>query len=122
MQQPFSKLLMLENRLQKVYRHLSRQAARQGITSYRVHDNDLSEFPFVIELYDDKVYVSEYKGRHTLLQEEHEQWLRECSEAMGRVLGIPVENIFLKERRRKAGRLGQYQKLDERCRQFVVTE
>ncbi|MBD0289377.1 MAG: SAM-dependent methyltransferase, partial [Flavisolibacter sp.] len=38
---------MFRNRLEKVYRHISRQAHRQGITSYRIYDHDLPEFPFL---------------------------------------------------------------------------
>jgi 23S rRNA (cytosine1962-C5)-methyltransferase len=113
---------MFENRLQKVFRHLSKQAARQGVSCYRLYDHDLPEAPFIIEVYGDKLYVSEYKRRHALSEEEHEQWLEECKSVMSRVLGIPGENIFLKVRQRKAGRLGQYQKLDERRREYTVTE
>ncbi|WP_336721492.1 class I SAM-dependent methyltransferase [Paraflavisolibacter sp. H34] len=113
---------MFENRLQKVFRHLSRQAARQGVTCYRVYDHDLPEAPFLIEVYGDRLYASEYKRRHALSEEEHERWLEESRTVMSRVTGIPEENIYLKLRQRKAGRLGQYQKLDESRREFVVME
>ena len=61
MHQQDSKLLMFRNRLVKVYRHLSKQAARQGISCFRIYDHDLPEAPFIIEKYEDKLYVSEYK-------------------------------------------------------------
>src|SRR5215218_7883925 len=78
MQQSFGKLLSFQNRLQKVYRYLSKQARKQGISCYRVYDHDLPEAPFIIEVYDNKLYVSEYKRRHHLTDEEHEQWMEEC--------------------------------------------
>ena len=53
------KQVMFYNRLQKVYKHKSKQATRQNITCYRVYDHDLPEFPFCIELYQDKVYLAE---------------------------------------------------------------
>jgi 23S rRNA (cytosine1962-C5)-methyltransferase len=122
MEQPFGKYLMFRNRLEKVYRHVSKQAKRQGISCYRVYDHDLPEFPFIIERYEDKLYVSEYRRRHGLSDDEHESWLTSCKEVMGEVLSIPLEDIFLKLRQRKEGRLGQYQKIDEQKNEFIVNE
>src|SRR3954465_2564109 len=101
-----TKLEMFENRLLKVYKHRSKQARRQGISCYRVYDHDLPEFPFILELYEDKLYVSEYKRRHGLSDEEHEQWLDDCMAVMTKVLQVQPENIFLKMRQRKTGRTG----------------
>lgn len=122
MQQAFGKSLMFKNRLEKVYRHLSKGAKRQGISCYRIYDHDLPEFPFIIEVYEDKLYVSEYKRRHALSDEEHEQWLEECKSIMADVLGIGIENIFIKLRQRKEGRQGQYQKLAVEKNEFIVHE
>jgi 23S rRNA (cytosine1962-C5)-methyltransferase len=122
MQQAFDKYLMFQNRLEKVYRHLSKQAKKQDIGCYRIYDHDLPEFPFLIELYEDKVYVSEYKRRHLMSDEEHEEWMKQCKEVMEEVLSIPTENIFLRMRQRKEGRQGQYQKVDEARSEFIVCE
>jgi 23S rRNA (cytosine1962-C5)-methyltransferase len=122
MQQPFGKFLMFQNRLEKVFKHLSKQAKRQGVSCYRVYDHDLPEFPFIIEIYEDKLYVSEYKRRHSLSDEEHEKWLDECKKIMSSVLALTEENIFVKMRQRKEGRQGQYQKVDEAKNEFVVQE
>jgi 23S rRNA (cytosine1962-C5)-methyltransferase len=113
---------MFRNRLKKVYKHLSRQAQRQGVSCYRIYDHDLPEFPFVIELYEDKVYMAEYKRRHSLNDEEYELWWKESSKVITEITGVGEENIFFKMRKRKAGRLGQYQKLDEQKNEFVVSE
>jgi 23S rRNA (cytosine1962-C5)-methyltransferase len=122
MQQAFGKYLMFHNRLEKVYRHLGKQAKKQGISCYRIYDHDLPEFPFLIELYEDKVYVSEYKRRHSMSDEQYEAWLEECKKIMVEVLKVTEENIFLKMRQRKEGRQGQYQKVDEVKNEFVVQE
>ncbi|RYZ23064.1 MAG: SAM-dependent methyltransferase [Chitinophagaceae bacterium] len=113
---------MFRNRLQKVYRHIAKQAARQGISCFRIYDHDLPEAPFIIERYGDQLYVSEYKRRHGLDDEAHAAWLQGCLEVMQEVTGVPVENIWVKLRQRKEGRQGQYQKLDERKSEFVVPE
>lgn len=122
MQQLNEKFLMFYNRLQKVYKHLSKQAGRQGISCYRVYDHDLPEFPFLIEVYEDKLYVSEYKRRFEMSEEAHETWLEECKMVMSQVLPVKPEDIYVRIRQRKVGRLGQYQKLDETKNEFVVTE
>ncbi len=122
MNQPLGKFLSFQNRLRKVYRHISKQARRQGITCYRIYDHDLPEAPFIIEVYGDKIYVSEYKRHHNLPDEEYELWIEECLKIISVVTGIEKQNIFLKLRQRKEGRLGQYQKVAEEKTEFVVEE
>jgi 23S rRNA (cytosine1962-C5)-methyltransferase len=116
------KFIMFHNRLEKVVRHLSKQAKRLGVSCYRVYDHDLPEFPFCIEIYGDKLYVAEYKRRHGMTEEEHDIWMEGCLNVMCELLPVSPENIFLKLRQRKPGRLGQYQKFDEVQHEFVVEE
>jgi 23S rRNA (cytosine1962-C5)-methyltransferase len=113
---------MFSNRLKKVYRHLHRQAKRLGVTCYRIYNADLPEFPFCIERYADKLYVAEYKRRHPMTEEQHESWLQQCMIVLQEVLSVAPENIFLKLRQRKPGRLGQYQKQGDSKSEFVVEE
>lgn len=113
---------MLRNRLQKVYRHLSKQAKRLPVSCYRVYDHDLSEFPFCIELYGDHLYVAEYMRRHGMTDEEHNLWLEESLKIISEVLSVSKHNIFLKLRQRKAGRLGQYQRTGTEQHEFIVEE
>ena len=116
------KLIMFRNRLTKVYRHLSKQAKRAGISCYRLYDHDLPEFPFCMEWYNDKLYVAEYKRYHGLSEEEHDDWMEQSLGVMTGVLPVQKENIFLKLRQRKPGRLGQYQKYGDLQHEFVVEE
>ena len=113
---------MFHNRLLKVYRHLSRQAARQQISCFRFYDHDLPEFPFIIEQYGPRLYVSEYQRRHELTEELHDQWLEECKEVLSDTLQIDKKDIYLKLRKRKENRTAQYQKLDEAREEFIVEE
>ncbi len=116
------KLIMFQNRLTKVFRHLGKQAKRQGLSCYRVYDHDLPEFPFCIEFYGDKLYVAEYKRQHGMTEAEHDDWMEKSLAVISGVLGVLTENIFLKLRQRKPGRLGQYQKYDEVQHEFIVEE
>lgn len=122
MQQFSDKLLMFRNRLVKVYKHISKQAQKGGVSCYRIYDHDLPEFPLLVEKYDRYLYVSEYKRRHNLTEDEHEQWLESCKQVMAEVTGVEVTNIFIKVRQRKEGRQGQYQKVDVQKAEFVVNE
>ena len=116
------KFLMFRNRLEKVYRHLGKQAKRMGITCYRLYDHDLPEFPFCIEIYDQNIYVAEYKRRHGMDENEHDEWMKQSIVVVCEILKISDENIFLKLRQKKPGRLGQYQKTAGKQSEFIVEE
>jgi 23S rRNA (cytosine1962-C5)-methyltransferase len=116
------KLQMFRNRLTKMYRHVAKLARRQGVSCYRIYDHDLPEFPFCIELYEDKIYLAEYNRRHGMTDDEHQAWLESCVPVIGGILEIPDEKIYFRQRRRKAGRLDQYEKLASEQEFFVVKE
>jgi 23S rRNA (cytosine1962-C5)-methyltransferase len=116
------KLQMFQNRLTKVYKHREKQARRMGISCYRLYDKDLPEFPVSIDLYDTRVCVSEYKAKHNLTEEQHQEWLEGTVEVISSVLNIPEDDIYTKERRRKSNRHSQYQKTAEEKEFFEVKE
>ncbi|HTE11561.1 MAG TPA: class I SAM-dependent methyltransferase [Chitinophagaceae bacterium] len=116
------KIKMFSNRLTKVFRHLSKQARRQGISCYRIYDRDLPEFPLIIDVYEDKIYLSEYRAKHSLTEEQYEAWLNESLQVIATVTQVPDENIYLKQRKRKTGRQDQYQKTGEEMEFFTVKE
>lgn len=122
MEQSFGKYLMFENRLSKVYRHLSKQAKRQGIECYRIYDHDIPEFPFLIEIYGSELYVAEYKRNYKMEESEHEKWVEESLNVISKVTGINTDHIHVRERKRKGNRQDQYQKLREEKAEFVVEE
>ena len=113
---------MFRNRLAKVWRHKSKLAKRQGVGCFRVYDHDLPEFPFCIEMYEDRVYLAEYQRRHSMTEAEHAAWLESCVPVISAVLEVPDELIYFRERRRKAGRSDQYEKLASEQEFFVVKE
>lgn len=116
------KFLMFRNRLEKIFRHLGKQAKRMGITCYRLYDHDLPEFPFCIEKYEQNIYVAEYKRRHGMTDDEHEEWISKSIAIICEVLDVIEENIYLKLRQKKPGRLGQYKKTAENRSEFIVQE
>jgi len=119
---PDQKFLMFRNRLEKVYRHRSRLARRQGIGCYRLYDRDLPEFPLIIEIYDGHVHVAEYQARHELDEDDYESWLDQSLALIGEVLDAPPERVYCKRRQRKTSRQGQYRKLAALREEFIVKE
>lgn len=113
---------MFRNRLTKVYRHIGKQARRQGITCYRVYDHDLPEFPFCIEVYEENIYLAEYKRRFEMAEQEHEEFLENSIILICEVLEKPADNVYIKQRQRKPGRLGQYQRIATEQEFFTVQE
>jgi 23S rRNA (cytosine1962-C5)-methyltransferase len=116
------KFIMFRNRLEKIYRHLGKQAKRLQVSCYRLYDHDLPEFPFCIEIYQDNIYVAEYKRRHSMTETERDEWMEKSISVICEILKVEKEKIFLKLRQRKPGRLGQYQKTGERKTEFIVEE
>lgn len=116
------KLIMFSNRLAKVYKHRSKLAKRMNIECYRLYDKDLPEFPVMIDLYDKRVCLSEYRAKHHLTEEEHARWMEGTISVIAEVLEIPVDAIYTKERKRKEDRLSQYQKTAAEKEFFEVQE
>jgi 23S rRNA (cytosine1962-C5)-methyltransferase len=119
---PEGKYLMFRNRLEKVYKHRAKLARRQNISCYRLYDRDLPEFPLIIEVYEDSIYVAEYKANHDLSDEDYGFWLDASLDMLEQVTGAPSERIFCKRRERKADRQSQYQKISEKGEEVVVEE
>lgn len=116
------KFQMFENRLAKVLKHLRKTAKRQGITCFRLYDRDLPEFPLIIELYEDKVYVAEYRSQHGLDDEAYEQWLENSLDVIAKVLEVSRNDLYLRTRQRKQDRQSQYEKLDFSKEELIVQE
>lgn len=117
-----AKLPMFQNRLQKVFRHFSKIARKQDVSCYRFYDHDMPEFPFVIENYEGTIHAAEYKRRHGMEEDEHQEWLQDCRNVISIVTEIDTADIFMKERQRKAGRQGQYEKFGQEQREKIVRE
>ena len=115
------KFQMFENRLQKVFKHISKQAQKNNISCYRIYDRDLPEFPLIIDIYKDCVYVAEYKSKHKLSDEEYQNWMNESLEIIVKITQINKEQIFIKTRERQKGEQ-QYSKVNQQKTELIVNE
>jgi 23S rRNA (cytosine1962-C5)-methyltransferase len=113
------KAMMFRNRLVKVLRHLRKSALRQGVSCYRIYDHDLPEFPFCIEIYEDWLYIAEYRRNHHMEETDHTLWLESSKDIIENITGVEASHIVLRTRQRKSNRQDQYQKLDDE-QQFIV--
>lgn len=116
------KLQAFENRLRKVWKHISKTARRQSVDCFRFYDHDLPEAPFAIEWLSGVVHAAEYKRRHGMEDEEHAAWLDAARNIIAAVVEIPAADVHMKERQRKAGRQGQYEKFAEQRVEKIVPE
>lgn len=116
------KLSMFENRLTKVFKHKKKFATKQQVSCWRVYDHDIPEFPVCIELYGDKLYIAEYLRRHGMTDEEHNLWLDDMLAVVIKILGVDINNIYLKQRRKMDHRNQQYEKVDSVKEFFEVLE
>ena len=108
-------------RLAKRFKHLSKWARRQGIEAFRLYDRDIPEVPLVIDWYAGWLHAAEYERPHERTEIEHEVWLSRMIEAAAAELGVPMQQAFLKARRRqRAG--GQYEKVGQQQTLLTVRE
>lgn len=115
------KLEPFANRLAKMHKHFGKWARRQGITCYRVYDNDIPGTPLAIDIYENIVHVAEYARDHGMEPTEHAAWLDGCLKVVSEVLGVSSELIYLKFRQRQKG-LRQYERFSRVGSEYIVRE
>lgn len=115
------KLEPFANRLAKMHKHFGKWARRQGITCYRVYDNDIPGTPLAVDIYENIVHVAEYARDHGMEPEEHAAWLDGCIQVISEVLGVTSDLIYLKYRQRQKG-LRQYERFSRLGSEYIVRE
>lgn len=109
------------NRLAKNFRHWGKWARRQGISCFRVYDNDIPGTPLAVDIYEDIAHIAEYERDHGMDPDEHSNWLAACVQICSEVLNIHTDSIFLKYRQRQKG-LRQYERFARNGASFIVHE
>jgi len=109
---------LLRNRLTKRYKHLRKWARRLGIDAYRLYDRDIPEIPLLIDLYGDAVSGALYERPYEKEPQEEEVWLAVMKHVIAETLELPLDQIFIKQRKRLRNRdegSAQYQKIDSKA-------
>jgi 23S rRNA (cytosine1962-C5)-methyltransferase/23S rRNA (guanine2445-N2)-methyltransferase / 23S rRNA (guanine2069-N7)-methyltransferase len=109
---------IIQNRIEKNYKHRLKWAKREGVEAFRIYEKDIPEFPFLIDIYGPYAVVF-HKGDDEIDGEKPEHFDYALA-AVKNVLNIPEANLVIKSRLRQKD--GQYEKLDEKNEYISVKE
>jgi len=102
----------LANRLARMKKHLAKWARRRGITCYRLYDRDIPEYPFIADIYEDHLILTEMASATFAARSDYTLFKEHVTQLFVSTWDIRPENLHLKTRfRRTAGE--QYEKLAE---------
>ena len=107
------KFEMLANRVRKTARHLAKWAKRDGVTCFRVYDEDIPELPITVDTYEGALVINDY--RHTDERGERgggDAWLLAAADAAKGAL--EATEVFIKQRERLTHREGDQYERGER--------
>jgi len=112
---------MFANRLRKNIKQLGKWAKQRGLDCYRLYDADMPEYALAIDRYHDYLHVQEYAPPTSIDPQKAKLRLREALSVLPSVLGVPVEQIIVKQRQQQKG-TQQYERLAEEKQFMQVTE
>lgn len=102
----------LTNRLLRMKKHWSKWARRRNISCYRVYDKDIPEYPFIAELYENHMILTEIASETMQARADYTHYKKKAIEIFRQAFEIQPENLHLKTRfKRNEGE--QYEKLTE---------
>ncbi len=108
---------MLANRVKKRFQHLRKGFARQNIEVFRLYDWDIPEIRAVVDWYAGHLVVGEYTRKQTIAE-----WLPMMGAAVAEAMGVPPDNLHLKERFYGQSDGRRYKRIDHTDRMIVVSE
>lgn len=103
----------LANRLTRMKKHLGKWARRRGTTCYRLYEKDIPEYPFVADLYEDHMILTELASEAIQSRRDYDDWKKQATELFRSTWDIRPENMHFKTRFKRAEG-EQYEKLAER--------
>ncbi|AMN46068.1 23S rRNA (guanine2445-N2)-methyltransferase / 23S rRNA (guanine2069-N7)-methyltransferase [Steroidobacter denitrificans] len=117
---------MFANRLSKNLKTMGDWARRESIDCFRIYDADMPEYAFAIDWYGDGegnrwAVAQEYAPPRTVQPQAARQRRQEALAVISRVLDIPAERLFVRERRRQKDG-AQYEKVAHEREFEIVRE
>lgn len=109
---------LFSNRLDKRFKHLKKWAKRTNVECMRIYDKDIPEIPLAVDYYQSAdgrsqyVQIAFYERPYEKDEQEEIIWLDTMAAAASGVLGVSIDNVVLKVRRRQRGS-GQYTKNED---------
>lgn len=90
------------------------------MTCYRLYERDIPELPFVVDIYEDSLHITEYERPHDRNLGHHGAWLELMKKSAAAALEIPIQRVHMKSRQRQRG-AKQYNRMDQ-TRKFEQVE
>jgi len=112
---------MFINRLKKNYKHLKKWARKNNVSCYRVYDADIPQYAVAIDIYEQWVYVQEYKAPKTVDKNKAFLRINDVIDVVADILETKQEYVVLKVRKKQEGS-SQYEKQDQKDRKTAVRE
>ncbi|MBV1909706.1 MAG: bifunctional 23S rRNA (guanine(2069)-N(7))-methyltransferase RlmK/23S rRNA (guanine(2445)-N(2))-methyltransferase RlmL [Kangiellaceae bacterium] len=91
------------NRLSKNRTRLKKFLSKNNLSCYRIYDADLPDYNAAIDVYGDKLNIQEYKAPKSVEPKLANRRLMEIQRAAAGVFEIPLNNVFIKQRRQQKG-------------------
>jgi 23S rRNA (cytosine1962-C5)-methyltransferase len=104
---------VLDHRLAKRFKHLSKWSRRTDAPCFRVYERDIPEFPLVVDWYDGDVVAWLHPRTRDDTPDRVDEHERVCVQHIVRGLAIDPSRLFIKHRQRQRG-LAQYERVDTR--------
>jgi len=108
---------MLANRVKKRFKHLHKRFARQQIEVFRLYDGDIPEIRAAVDWYAGHLVIAEYMRRQSV-----PEWLPLMADAVAQALGVPEDNVHLKNRQAGKQDGKRYERIAHTDRKIVMHE
>lgn len=106
-------------RLSKNYKHLRKWAKKRNLDAYRLYDKDIPEYPFIVDVYGDKVIIW-HRLKEIDKDEKKMGHKNELRDAL-KEIGFEVTHQINKERFQQKGNV-QYEKIDRKNKFETINE
>ena len=109
----------IKNKLLKNLKHKKKWAKRNGFDCYRLYDKEIPQYPYLIDIYKDRVLV--YDRRIDKIDADKTDQYNQMMTALCEIFELSQEEIIIKKRIIQT-KEQKYEKLDSSRNQFIVSE
>lgn len=109
----------IKNKLLKNLKHRRKWAKKNGFEAYRLYDKEIPQFPYLIDIYLDKVIV--FDRRIDKIDQDKPELYEELINSLCEIFEIQSEEIIIKKRKIQT-KLEKYEKFDSSNNRFPIRE
>jgi 23S rRNA (guanine2445-N2)-methyltransferase / 23S rRNA (guanine2069-N7)-methyltransferase len=94
LQAPTDSIQMFSNRLQKNLKHINKWVKRENPQCYRIYNEDLPEYPVIIDYYDDNIIIQSFPAAKHVLNEIAYERVQQVLAVLPELLVIKPAKIY----------------------------